>query len=396
MKRGEEPIPAMSAGLSHVVLTGLMLALALPPGVAPHHLQPTPEKTAETAPASSSPTAAPPMVAAKPAAPAPPAPSPPAPSPSGPAASPAPPQTPVEASTAEPVVAALPPDEWPEADVIQAKEQCMHLLSGTAAEFDYLPPVRKGPCGLPAPVRLKSIGSEPKVVFDPPVQVNCRMVAALGSWAKSTLQPEARDRLKSEVVRIVGASGYSCRNIYNRRNARLSQHALANAIDIGGFALANGRTVRVLRGWGLTARDIKAQAEAKAKAEAEKAAKAAKSKGATAKADVAAATQTPTDKLPERSKAPGRIEKPARIMTQASLAVPSQQSARSEKPAQQAARTADNALSPRSPKDSQFLRAIHEGACDAFGTVLGPEANDPHRDHFHLDLIVRRGRGYCH
>jgi hypothetical protein len=50
---------------------------------------------------------------------------------------------------------------------------------------------------------------------------------------------------------------------------------------------------------------------------------------------------------------------------------------------------------PKPTTEGLFLRAIHDGACREFGTVLGPEANDPHRNHFHLDLIVRRGRGIC-
>lgn len=33
-----------------------------------------------------------------------------------------------------------------------------------------------------------------------------------------------------------------------------------------------------------------------------------------------------------------------------------------------------------------FLRDVHEGACDLFGTVLGPEYNAAHRDHFHVDM----------
>jgi Extensin-like protein C-terminus len=37
-----------------------------------------------------------------------------------------------------------------------------------------------------------------------------------------------------------------------------------------------------------------------------------------------------------------------------------------------------------------FLRAIHEGACRIFGTTLGPEANDAHKNHFHLDMKERR------
>ena len=40
---------------------------------------------------------------------------------------------------------------------------------------------------------------------------------------------------------------------------------------------------------------------------------------------------------------------------------------------------------------SAFLRAIHRGACRYFSTVLGPEADRYHQDHFHMDL-ARHGR----
>ena len=36
--------------------------------------------------------------------------------------------------------------------------------------------------------------------------------------------------------------------------------------------------------------------------------------------------------------------------------------------------------------ESAFLKAVHRGACEHFTTVLGPEANEDHHDHFHLDL----------
>ena len=37
-------------------------------------------------------------------------------------------------------------------------------------------------------------------------------------------------------------------------------------------------------------------------------------------------------------------------------------------------------------KKALFLRKIHKSACQSFTTVLGPESNAQHRDHFHLDL----------
>ncbi len=39
---------------------------------------------------------------------------------------------------------------------------------------------------------------------------------------------------------------------------------------------------------------------------------------------------------------------------------------------------------------SAFLHGVHDGACEIFGTTLGPEANEAHKNHFHLDMIERR------
>jgi hypothetical protein len=50
---------------------------------------------------------------------------------------------------------------------------------------------------------------------------------------------------------------------------------------------------------------------------------------------------------------------------------------------------------PVKDERSQFLRDVHEGACKIFGTVLGPEANAAHKNHFHLDMAKRRHSAYC-
>ena len=44
---------------------------------------------------------------------------------------------------------------------------------------------------------------------------------------------------------------------------------------------------------------------------------------------------------------------------------------------------------------AQFLRDIHDGGCKIFGTVLGPEANAAHHNHFHVDMAKRRRTAYC-
>ncbi len=45
-----------------------------------------------------------------------------------------------------------------------------------------------------------------------------------------------------------------------------------------------------------------------------------------------------------------------------------------------------------SPQEQAFLRALHRSACRRFGTVLGPDYNAAHANHFHFDMS---GQGYC-
>src|SRR5690606_21311077 len=39
-----------------------------------------------------------------------------------------------------------------------------------------------------------------------------------------------------------------------------------------------------------------------------------------------------------------------------------------------------------SAAERAFLQEVHDGGCDFFGGVLGPDYNAAHRDHFHLDM----------
>jgi hypothetical protein len=41
-----------------------------------------------------------------------------------------------------------------------------------------------------------------------------------------------------------------------------------------------------------------------------------------------------------------------------------------------------------------FLREVRDGACDLFATVLSPDYNEAHRDHFHLDQAARGAMGW--
>jgi hypothetical protein len=47
--------------------------------------------------------------------------------------------------------------------------------------------------------------------------------------------------------------------------------------------------------------------------------------------------------------------------------------------------------------EQQFLRRLHQSACKRFGTVLGPDYNSAHANHFHFDMAqsMKDGSAYC-
>lgn len=77
---------------------------------------------------------------------------------------------------------------------------------------------------------------------------SCPVAAALLVWERQ-LQAEAQRHLGTSVRRLLHAGSFSCRRLYNRESGAWSEHATADAVDILGFELADGRTVSVLRDW---------------------------------------------------------------------------------------------------------------------------------------------------
>jgi hypothetical protein len=53
------------------------------------------------------------------------------------------------------------------------------------------------------------------------------------------------------------------------------------------------------------------------------------------------------------------------------------------------------ATEPVADPKSLFVKHVHDAACKDFGTVLGPEANEAHKNHFHLDMKARRRSSFC-
>lgn len=247
---------------------------------------------------------------------------------------------------------------------MQAVQACENLLSGVAAEIDRLVPLRQGSCGTPGPLRLRRIGSGAGTEIEPAATTNCALTARLYQWLETIAQPAARQTFGSRIVKLRNASSYMCRNRYNDPAQKISEHAFANALDVSAFELADGRLIDVKRYWGL----VVESAQAARMAEAEAAAKAAN------------ATGTPTNPQPALARASGLVRRA--ITAGINPANAKGQSQPAEPPLNETAELA-------------FLKELHAGACGIFSTVLGPQANRAHHDHFHFDLKQRRGAAYC-
>jgi hypothetical protein len=284
-------------------------------------------------------------------------------------------------STTEP-----PPAAWPERDVAEERARCAALLKNLDLIAVPADPIREGEaCGSPAPFKLVSIGSSPPVAFSAPPMLTCDMIVALHKWLQRDVQPLARKHLGAPIVGIKVMSAYSCRNAYGRAKTRLSEHGRVNALDFGELLTAHGHSPRVLADWGPIASEITAkvaaeQAEAiKRQAEAAAAAR----KGKASEETRLAAPSGP--KILQggtiRLGIPG-LTKPSDTETSFGWAPPSRLGGPKEAAAALDAKAA-------------FLRAIHKAACTIFSTVLGPEANRAHKNHFHLDMAKRTGANIC-
>ena len=166
------------------------------------------------------------------------------------------------------------------------RDLCERVLAGADMSYRWLPDRETGPsCGLFDAVTIERTTS----AVGEPFSLTCRAAVSLALWEKHALQPAAHAHFGASVGRIEHFGSYSCRNVYGRPSATRSRHATAEALDVAGFTLDDGRRIRVLADWD----------------------------GESA--------------------------------------------------------------------DAAFLRDVRDGACRFFDAVLGPDYNDAHRDHFHLD-----------
>ncbi|RYB07753.1 extensin family protein [Lichenibacterium ramalinae] len=134
----------------------------------------------------------------------------------------------------------------------RAKAEAVCLAKGLVSESASIRPFHEmsgpGICGAEHPFKVTALDGG-SVALNATQTLDCPMIAALDAWVRDVVQPAAQARFGERVVRIDSMGSYNCRGINNMSGAGLSEHSFANAIDVGGFTLASGRTLNIMRGF---------------------------------------------------------------------------------------------------------------------------------------------------
>ncbi|WP_222876632.1 extensin family protein [Terrihabitans soli] len=124
---------------------------------------------------------------------------------------------------------------------------CDELEAKGEIEFERLPRIMEGQCGALTPIRLKAFTPKdgPKVTLENPVTTSCQVAGTALGWLTTSVQPAAIKHLGGTIREFRQTGGYECRGRNRDPSAKMSEHGIANALDIGGFERENGVVVPV-------------------------------------------------------------------------------------------------------------------------------------------------------
>jgi cell division septation protein DedD len=104
----------------------------------------------------------------------------------------------------------------------------------------------KGPgaCGGPDMVRLEAVvlPDKTRVPLKPAGTMRCAMATAVAEWIRADMAPLATN-LGTKLLELDNFASFDCRGRNRVVGAKLSEHGRANALDVRGLKLANGRSI---------------------------------------------------------------------------------------------------------------------------------------------------------
>jgi len=134
----------------------------------------------------------------------------------------------------------------PIVQLTESPELCHFVMAHAGITYRPVADKREGAgCYLKDTIAL----SPDSLPLDREATTTCALGAGVVVFERTIVEPAALRHFGVPLKEMVQWGTYACRTRNSRAGAPISEHATANAIDIGAFVLADGRKVTVLDGW---------------------------------------------------------------------------------------------------------------------------------------------------
>jgi len=126
--------------------------------------------------------------------------------------------------------------------------QCPALIGGQI-EAKMLPPIDEGDCGTQSPLSVTGVLVNGRMVpLSTEATLTCQAATTLPQWAEA-MNGYLQSRENTELTSLEVGTSYNCRARVGGDSSRISEHGMADALDVIGFTFADGRTVSVENDW---------------------------------------------------------------------------------------------------------------------------------------------------
>ncbi|AXK83448.1 extensin family protein [Pseudolabrys taiwanensis] len=129
-------------------------------------------------------------------------------------------------------------------DVTAGPSACDERLAKIATAVPMPRLIGPGACGGGDVVRLDAIllGEDKRVTLKPAPYLRCPMAEQLALWVRDDAAPRAAT-LGAALSAVETYDDFSCRGRNRQTGGKLSEHGKANAVDVRGLTLADGRFI---------------------------------------------------------------------------------------------------------------------------------------------------------
>ena len=124
-------------------------------------------------------------------------------------------------------------------------EACYAALDRAQVHYKRFEDPMKDGCG----VVHGAIMTDSEINHGGHVLMSCHGLAGLVLWERTVVAPAAERYFNAKVTRVRNMGTYSCRNIEHKKDKMRSQHATANAVDVGAFGFSSGPDVVLEKDW---------------------------------------------------------------------------------------------------------------------------------------------------